>query len=246
MKVILLIVCLSFGLVGCDRKPAPAPAPASAGAVPPKFTPEETARSLALLAYESGKNAARFAVLDAVDRTKVPHLKEFLALYPEAVVRYLSFAGGDFPSLDVTTTLYGRYEFNMRIPVTYAADNRTIAGYGSPECHLLEIASVDRRGDGSGGIELGGTSGGELQKHFGEKEWKALVAARGDFAKLGFELKKDAPVPDFDLVVKHLKSLERKLPKKAEQGGEGQSAAPARPEREGGNKPELESEGRSR
>ena len=39
----------------------------------------------------------RHAALDAADRTKIPHLKDFLTIYPDAVVRYLSFAGADFP-----------------------------------------------------------------------------------------------------------------------------------------------------
>lgn len=165
----------------------------------------------------------RHSALDAADRKKIPHLKDFLVLYPDSNIQYLSFADADFPSLSVTTTLHDRYKFNMRIPVTYSKDNRTIIGYGSPQCHLLEIESVDRRGD-----ELGGTSGGDLQKHFGEEEWKALLEAKGDFSKLGYELKKDAPVPDFDLVIKHLKSLERRLPNPAEQAAPGQPAT--RPE----------------
>ena len=62
----------------------------------------------------------RHAALDAVDRSKIPFLKDFLTLYPDSVVRYLSFAGADFPSLSVTTTLHDRYEFNMRVPVKYS------------------------------------------------------------------------------------------------------------------------------
>jgi hypothetical protein len=175
------------------------------------------------LAEQLRTSKLRHAALDAADGTKIPHLKDFLILFPGSAIQYLSFAGADFPSLSVTTTLYDRYEFNMRVPVTYSDDNMTIVGYGSPICHLLEIESVDRRGD-----ELGGTSGGDLQKHFGEKEWKALLEAKGDFSTLGYELKKDAPVPHFDLVIKHLKSQERRIPKPAEQDGGEQPAT--RPE----------------
>jgi hypothetical protein len=187
------------------------------------------------LADELRISTLRHAALDVADRAKIPHLKDFLTLYPDSVVRYLSFARADFPSLSVTTTLHDRYEFNMRVPVTYSEDSKTVVGYGSPLCHLLEIESVDRRGD-----ELGGTSGGDLQKHFGEKEWKALLEAKGDFSTLGYELKKDAPVPDFDLVIKHLKSLERPLPKPAEQAGADQPATAPESMSEGKDKPQPE------
>ena len=176
-------------------------------------TQEEVAKAFA---EHTRVSTLRHSALDAADREKVPHLKEFLVLFPNAIVRYLSFADADFPSLSITTTLHDRYEFNMRIPVTYSEDNQKILGYGSPRCHLLEIESVARRGD-----VLGGTSGGDLQKHFGEEEWKALVKSKGDFSVLGYELNKDAHVPDFELVTKHLKSLERQIPKPAEQDGGG-------------------------
>jgi hypothetical protein len=155
----------------------------------------------------------RHATLDASDRTKIPHLKDFLTLYPNSVVSYVSFAGADFPSLSVTTTLYDRYEFNMRVPVTYSGDNARIVGYGEPRCHLLEIDSVSPRDDKAGGIELGGTSGGDLQKHFGISEWRTLVESNGDFSVLGYKIQKGKPVPNFDLVIRHLKSLERPITK---------------------------------
>jgi hypothetical protein len=82
----------------------------------------------------------RQTTLDAVDRSQVPHIKDFLALYPDAVVRYLKVSGADFPSLSVTTTLHDRYEFRMDIPVKYSDDHLRIAGYGEPECHLMEVA----------------------------------------------------------------------------------------------------------
>lgn len=160
----------------------------------------------------------RHAALDAADRKEIPYLKEFLALYPDAIIQYLSFEGAEFPSLSVTTTLHGRYEFNMRLPVAYSKDNQTITGYGQPQCHLTEAESIAPRGN-----ELGEISFGDLEKHFGEKEWKALVEAKGDFSALGYQLKKDAPVPNFALVIKYLKSLERKVPKPAEEHSGSQS-----------------------
>jgi len=153
----------------------------------------------------------RHDLLDAVDRTKIPYLKDFLSLYPEAIVRYLSFAKADFPSLSVNVTLHDRYQFNIRVPVRYAKDNSKIEGYGEPICYLIELARVIPRDDGNGGIEMGETWGGDLQKHFGLESWNKLVKAKGDFSQLGFKLVVDKPVPNFNLVNKHLKSLERKV-----------------------------------
>lgn len=162
----------------------------------------------------------RSAALDATDRTEIPYLGDFLTLYPDAVVRYLSFTKSDFPGLSVTTTLHDRYRFSLRVPVRYSEDNKKIVGYGEPMCHLLEIASVTPRDGGAGGVELHATSGGDLQEHFGLKEWKELVESKGDFSILGFKLKATNPVPHFALVKKNLKSLERQIPKQAEQDGE--------------------------
>jgi hypothetical protein len=151
----------------------------------------------------------RRATLNAQDRNKIPHLKDFLQLYPDSVVRYMKLNDADFPSLSVTTTLHGRYELRMDVPVQYSEDHRKIAGYGAPSCYLQEVASVITRDDGAGGTELGGTQAGPLQKHFGLKEWEALVGAKGDFSVIGCEIKKDNPVPNFDLVIKDQKRLEQ-------------------------------------
>ena len=173
-----------------------------------ELTPEQMLQALAAqgFAKELRISQLRHAALDAVDRKKVPYLKEFLELYPNAVVRYLSLANAEFPSLCATTTLHDRYEFEIRIPVHYSPDNRAVTGYGTPEFDLLEIESVTTR-DGL----LAGTSYGDFQKHFGEGKWEKLVASKGDFAALGWVLKKDAPVKHFDAVIAHQKSLERTI-----------------------------------
>ena len=152
----------------------------------------------------------RHATLDAADRSQIPHMKDFLALYPDTVVQYLKISGADFPSLSVTTTLHDRYEFRMDIPVKYSDDHLKIVSYGEPQCHLMEVASVSTRDDGAGGIALKGTTGGDLQKHFGINEWEALVESKGDFSVLGFKIEKGKPVPNFEFVIKHLKISERR------------------------------------
>jgi hypothetical protein len=200
------------------------------------------------LAEQLRISTLRHAALDAADRTKITHLKDFLTIYPDSVVRYLSFAGADFPSLSVTTTLHDRYEFRMDVPVKYSDDHLRIVGYGEPECHLMEVASVSPRDDGKGGIELGGTNGGNLQKHFGIKEWGALVESKGDFSVLGYEIEKGKPVPNFNLVIKHLKSLERRIAnqKSEREADTGQPATRLEAKSESSDKPQPESEGHSR
>lgn len=217
-----------FALSSCDAQEKPKVEP----------TQEQVAEALA---EQIRISKLRHGLLDAADRTKIPYLKDFLTLYPDSVVRYLSFAGSDFPSLSVNTTLHDRYQFNLRVPVRYSEDSSKIMGYGEPRFHLLEIASVTPRDDGAGGTELGGTSGGDLQEHFSLKEWKKLVESKGDFATLGFRLEVNRPVPNFDLVKKHLKSLERQKPNQAEQDGAEQPATAPEAEK----KPKPESEGRS-
>ena len=163
-----------------------------------------------LLAEQVKISSFRYATLDSEDRKKTPHLKEFLAIYPESIIKYLSFAETDFPGLSVNTTLYDRYKLNMRIPVKYSEDHTKVLSYGLPICYLLEIRSVDSRDDGLGGTELGGYSGGDLQKHFGDTEWQTLFKANGDFTVLGYELKQDKPVKNFKFIIQDLKSSERK------------------------------------
>ena len=110
MRAILLIVPLSFGIVACNRKPAPS----QSDAMPPKFTPAEVAQSFALLARESEKGKARFAALDAV-RDSAPFVSEFVRLFPGAEMNYRYFTSTDEPGFDVEVDLYERYEFTMQL-----------------------------------------------------------------------------------------------------------------------------------
>ena len=221
-----------FALSSCDTQEKPKVEP----------TQEQVAEAFA---EQIRISKLRHGLLDAADRKKIPYLKDFLTLYPDSIVRYLSFADADFPSLSVNATLHGRYQFNLRVPVRYSEDSAKIMGYGEPRCHLLEIDSVTPRDDGAGGTELQGTSGGDLQKHFGLKDWNKLVESKGDFSTLGFRLEVDKPVLNFDLVKKHLKSLERQIPNQAEQVSADQPATAPESKPKGNDKPKPKSEGRS-
>ena len=216
MKLRLNIILLSTILIlGCNGKSdatktqSPQLEHRKATATSKDMTQENYDKAIA---EQVGISKLRYSALDSANRKKISYLKDFLILYPESSVSYLSFAESDFPGLSVTTTLHDRYEFNMRIPVKYSDDSRGIISYGHPKCYLLEIESVDTRDDGQGGIELGGTSGGNLQKQFGDNEWGAHVVSNGDFSVLGYKLNKNSPVKNFNLVIKHMKSLERIIP----------------------------------
>jgi hypothetical protein len=154
---------------------------------------------------EAALNQVKFLTLDAADRSKIPHVADFLALYPHATVRYLSFAGSDFPGLSLDTMLHDRYVLNLRLPVHYAADGTRIDRYGDPAFFLVEVESVTTTGG-----RLAEISYGDQQLHFGEVEWKKLLAAKGDFSVLGQTLEKVRPVPDFHLIVKEYDDLKRR------------------------------------
>jgi hypothetical protein len=145
---------------------------------------------------QAARNA--FHTLDAADRAKIPHVAEFLALYPDATIAYLDFAGSEFPGLSLDALLHERYVLNLRLPVHYAVGGTRIDRYGDPAFFLVEVDRVTDRGG-----YLGETRYGDTQVHFGAAEWKKLLAAKGDFGVLGHPLEKSRPVPDFHLVRKY-------------------------------------------
>lgn len=138
-------------------------------------------------------NKLRFATLDAVDRDTVPVLKDFRSLFPDSTIQYLSFAGADFPSLSADTFLYGRYTLNMRLPVFYSNDHKSVLRYGDPEFFLCEIKYIRMEGE-----TIDYYDAGDQQWHFGRDVWKRIFDAGRDFAVVGFDLKKGSPVKNFD------------------------------------------------
>ena len=183
MRAVLLIVSLSFGLVACKREPLPS----QSDAVPPKFTPEEVAQSVALLARESEKGKARFAALDAV-RDSAPFVSEFVRLFPGAEVNYRYFTTADEPGFDVEVDLYERYELTMQLPVQFDSERRKVIGYGEPKFYLMEAASQKGR-------ETSYDPSGE--RRFGSAEWRTLVEHRGDFSAIGYGMHTNQPVAGF-------------------------------------------------
>lgn len=183
MRAILLIVSLSFGLVSCNWKPAPS----QSAAVPPKFTEEEVAQSLALLARESEKGKARFAALDAV-RDSAPFVSEFVRLFPGTEVNYRYFTTADEPGFDLEVDLYERYELTMQLPIQFGSERSEVIGYGEPKFYLVEVASQKGR-------ETSYNPSGE--RRFGAAEWRTLVEHRGDFSAIGYTMITNQPIAGF-------------------------------------------------
>ena len=189
MRAILFILPLTIGLVSCIQNPAP---PSQAEAEPPKFTPEEVAQSLSLLAREGEKGKARFAALDGV-RDSAPYISDFIRTFPGAEVNYRYFTSTDEPGFDVGVDLHERYELRMQLPVHFDSERRKVIGYGEPQFSIWEVVTVTR---GPSGIaQETFNPGGE--RHFSSAEWGSLVAHGGDFAVIGYAIVTNQPVLGF-------------------------------------------------
>jgi hypothetical protein len=189
MRAIFSILVLTVGLVACSDKHSTQP---QVQAVPPKFTPEEVAQSLALLAREGQKGKERFAALDAV-RASAPYVSKFLLLFPNAEVNYRYSNRTDEPGFDVGVDLYERYEFRMRLPVRFDSERRTAIGYGEPRFVIWEAASVTRDPSGIAGTTYNPTG----ERHFGSTEWRTLVERHGDFSAIGYIMRTNQAVAGF-------------------------------------------------
>ena len=186
----ILLILLLVGVASCTQRSSPPPS--TAEAVPPNYTPEQVAQSLAILQSEGQKGKERFAALDVV-RASAPYLSEFLRLYPNAEVNYRYFASRDEPGFDVGVDLYDRYEFRMQLPVHFDSERRRVVGYGDPKFVIWEVDSVTT--SPSGTAETSFVSAGE--RHFGSAEWHTLVAHGGDFSAIGYNMQTNRPVKGF-------------------------------------------------
>jgi hypothetical protein len=85
----------------------------------------------------------------------------------------------------------GRYQLAMQVPVEIesSARGRMI---GEPRFYLHEVREVSISSTGQVGASF------SRSIDFGQAEWNAVVAAGGDYSVIGFDVIKNAPVPDFD------------------------------------------------
>lgn len=118
-------------------------------------------------------------------------VNEFLALFPDANVKYRYFDGSAAPGFDAQVGLHGRYDLTMQLPVNFDAAGRNVTGYGDPRFYLLEVTNVEVEPSGVVAISYG------RNKNFGLKEWNALVRSKGDFDAIGWTMITDKPIPGF-------------------------------------------------
>jgi len=82
------------------------------------------------------------------------------------------------------------------VEVNYKED-RVSRVVGEPHFHLWEVSSISQSPDGT--VSATYTPG---KDKFGEAQWKEVVAAKGDFSKIGFQVNTNAPVAGFDAYVR--------------------------------------------
>jgi hypothetical protein len=143
---------------------------------------------LAAQAVKEGKDSDR--ALDAA-RSSAPYVSDFLRLFPQAQVRYMSFAEGW--GFDVNVDLFERYEFTMQLPAVFDSSHSNVIDYGEPRFTLWEAANVKR--NKSGIAETTHNPAGE--RHFGSSEWKKIVESGGDFGIIGYAMVTNQPVQGF-------------------------------------------------
>jgi hypothetical protein len=125
-----------------------------------------------------------FAGLDAA-RPSAPYVSDFVRLFPDAQVNYSYFAPKREPGFDLVVVLEGRYELNMKLPVTFDPAGRQVVSYGEPQFYLSEAAEVVGRC-----VSYNPAHG----RQFGSSEWKKVVENGGDFGAIGYTVLKSQPV----------------------------------------------------
>lgn len=176
MRAFLTILALSSILVGCNSKQT---SPTTEQAWPPSAS--------ALKKMQSDYDAA---LADATN--SIPYARDFVRLYPRAWFSFSYYTGVVGPSsLNMKVLLYDRYEFGMKVPVTFDTDRRKVTTFGEPEFLLLEISEITNEKNGNLHIQYN-TAGG---RRFGSSEWKSLVGAQGDFSIIGYKYVTNSPVP---------------------------------------------------
>jgi hypothetical protein len=123
----------------------------------------------------------------------IPFVGEFDRLYPGAVhsISYYTGTAGP-PTWYSKVGLHGRYVLYVECPIEFDWTRFRITGYGKPTFWLSEVAEFAPLGDGRVQITY------LLHRSYELADWRKLVAAGGDLAALGIEVKKDRPLPGFD------------------------------------------------
>ena len=172
MRAVHIIVALSALFVGCDSKPAWPPSASSLKKIQSNY---DTALA----------NATN----------SIPYASNFARLFPGNASSFSYYIGGAGPSsLNMEIFLFDRYQFGMKILVTFDEARRKVIAFGEPEFDLLEISEVGRAANGNLSINFNT----EAFRRFGASEWKQIVDAGGDFSAIGYTFITNRPVPRFE------------------------------------------------
>lgn len=108
---------------------------------------------------------------------------------------YITYGPGGVSTWNSDAYFDGRYELTMQVPVRITSSQRGRM-IGEPQFYLLEVDKVEISASGQVGASFSN------QKVFGLDEWEKVYAANGDFAVIGFPLKRNQSVKDFNVYAK--------------------------------------------
>ncbi|HTV62271.1 MAG TPA: hypothetical protein VMH30_06850 [Verrucomicrobiae bacterium] len=128
----------------------------------------------------------------------LPHVREMKQMFPNAPMdNFITQYGFDehVPvAWNTVTYIYGRYELGYQVGVIVDYKNNRISKIVSePTFYLLEIQKVSA--PTSDGVVATSYSS---ERVIHEKDWKKVVAAKGDFSVIGINLITNSPIAGFD------------------------------------------------
>ena len=121
-------------------------------------------------------------------------VREFREIFPTQTIGLSQYG---VPSVKHTVFgevgLSSRYILHFSVSLKLDKTWTKIVEFGAPEFQLNEVESIEVENS-----RFHVTYADGSQRRFGQKEWKLLYKARGDFSVLGISLITDRPVPLFD------------------------------------------------
>jgi len=156
--------------------------------------------------YPEGNSPEHFKNMLQYRRTNIPELKEFEQLFPKYRLEFYHKTNPPDNTVkwELVAGIYKRYLFVMQVDIVYAeVDPKTgeVITHGSheePTFSLWEVSPISTPYVIFGRRWAYSPHRKQI-KSFDVTEWNRLVEADGDFEALGIQLKKDAPVKDFEL-----------------------------------------------
>jgi hypothetical protein len=128
------------------------------------------------------------------DALKAEIVRQFREIFPTKMITLSDYRMPAVKqTLTLQTSLYSRYEFRFDVGLKFDKTWTKVVGFGKPQFQLFEVKEIERLEDGRFYVSYR-----DMQRRFDEQEWKRLYEARRDFSVLGFNLRKDHPVPLFD------------------------------------------------